>query len=317
MIGCNLPDIRELTMKLSHPKIGLLLLVILISTSGCGYINSIRAKSQLNEATSAYKDKKYEDAEKYARKAIELDPSYENAWMNLAIILQTEYRRGDPSDINRKRAEEAIEYYRKIEEKNPNSEQGDVAFAAVTKLLDYLAQSAGDQADKAEQPDQKSKFKEEEKKLKDELLDWVRLRAKNENVSKPKRAEAYAVLANKDWECSLAITDKNKQNVQKPDGSVVIQYKKPADPKDYDDALKCVTEGLELAETAISLDSESETAWSQKYALLMEAGKLAKMEGNDSKAADYEKQATAAGEQGKKLHDKAKAAPSPSPPPAG
>ena len=94
---------------------------------------------------------------------------------------------------------------------------------------------------------------------------------------------------------------------------MTVQYKKPAEPKDLDEATKCMTDGLQLAETAISMDPESETAWAQKYNLLLEAGKLAKMEGNEGKATDYEKQATVAREQGRKLHDKAKPATAPQP----
>lgn len=276
-------------MKLSHLRIGLFVLILLISTSGCGYINGIRAKSQLNEAVSAYKDKRYDEAEKYARKAIYLDPSNENGPLILAVILQTEYRRGDTSEVNVKRAEEAIQLYKEVEQKDPNNDQ---AFTTVTVLLGYLGKS-------------------------DEQIEWVKARSTNEAVAKDKRAEAYAFLANKKWDCSREVTDKNQQRVQKPDGSVVIQYKKPSDSKEYDDATKCMTEGLQLAETAISMDPESETAWAQRYNLLLEAGKLAKMEGNESKATDYEKQATDAREQGRKLHEKAKPAASPTPPPAG
>lgn len=274
-------------MKLSHLRIGLLILALLVSTSGCGYVNSIRAKSQLNEAVSAYKDKRYDEAEKYARKAISLDPTNENGPLILAVVLQTEYRRGDTSDVNVKRAEEAIQLYKEVEKSDPNNDQ---AFTTVTVLLGYLGRS-------------------------DEQVEWVKARANNGSVSKEKRAEAYAFLANKDWDCSREVTDKNQQRVQKGD-TVVLQYKKPTDSKEYDDAVKCMTEGLQLAETAISMDPESETAWAQKYNLLLEAGKLAKMDGNDSKATEYEKQATDAREQGKKLHEKAKAAQTP-PPPAG
>lgn len=272
-------------MKLSQAKLGLLVLVLAVGASGCGYINNIRAKSQLNEAVSAYKDKRYDEAEKYARKAMYLDPSNENAPLILAVILQTKYRRGDTSEVNIKRAEEAIALYKEVEKKDPNNDQ---AFTTVTVLLGNLGKS-------------------------DEQLEWVKQRANNEAVTKSKRAEAQAFLANKKWECSLAITDKNKQTVKNPDGSMTVQYKKPTDSPEYDQAVKCMTEGLQLAETAISMDSESETAWAQKYNLLLEGGKLAKMEGNDSKAADYEKQATTAREQGRKLHEKAKPAASPQP----
>ena len=312
-------------MKLSHLKIGLLLSFLLVTASGCGYINSIRAKSQLNEAVSAYKDKKYDEAEKYARKAIYLDPANENAPMILAIILQTEYRRGDVSDLNVGRAEEAINLYKQMYEKDPNN---DDLFTAVTGLYGYLIQAAGqhveqlnDQISKAgDNQDQqgkltaeKSDWENKQTKWTEDQTNWVVQRSKSENVAKSKRSDAYAFLANKKWDCSLAITTKHQQSVAQPDGSTVIKYKKAEDPAEYQKAVQCMTEGLDLAKTAIDLDPESETAWAQRYNLLLEAGKLAKMEGNESKATDLEKQATEAANKVKELHAKSKPAPSPQP----
>jgi tetratricopeptide (TPR) repeat protein len=273
-------------MKLSHARIGILILTILLATSGCGYINGIRAKSQLNEAVSAYKDKKYDDAEKYARKAMELDPTNENAPLILAVTLQTQYRRGDPSDLNVKRAEEAINLYKQVEAKDPNNDQ---AFTAVTILLGYLNKT-------------------------DELRTWLEKRANDGSVSSERRSDAYAFLANKDWECSIEVTDQNKQNVSKPDGSVTVQYKKPQDASQYDKALQCMTHGLQMAETSISMNSENETAWGQKYNLLREAAKLAKMDENESKAADYEKQALDALKRTQQLHEKNKTPETPAQP---
>jgi tetratricopeptide (TPR) repeat protein len=273
-------------MKLSHARIGILILTILVATSGCGYINGIRAKSQLNEAVSAYKDKKYDDAEKYARKAMELDPTNENAPLILAVTLQTQYRRGDPSDPNVKRAEEAINLYKQVEAKDPNNDQ---AFTAVTILLGYLNRT-------------------------DELRTWLEKRANNGAVSSERRSDAYAFLANKDWECSIEVTDKNKQNVSKPDGSVSVQYKKPQDAGEYDKAQQCMTHGLQMAETAISMNPDNETAWGQKYNLLREAAKLAKMDENESKAADYEKQALEALKRTQQLHEQNKTPETPAQP---
>jgi hypothetical protein len=115
------------------------------------------------------------------------------------------------------------------------------------------------------------------------------------NAPQEKRSQAYTVLASKDWQCSYTITEQpdNKVAVQKAD-KTVIQYKKPKDQKDYDEAMRCVTDGLQLANQAVSLDPNSEQAWSFKTNLLLERVKLAKMDGKDSEADDYQKQADAA-----------------------
>lgn len=278
-------------MKLSRPTIGLFVLIAIVSASGCGYINSIRAKSQLNEAVSSYKDKKYDDAEKYARKAMELDPANKNAPLILAVILQTLYRRGDEDPANRAKAEEALKLYQEVVKNEPNNDQ---AFTAVTVLLGYLGRT-------------------------DEQVQWVEARANNDAVSRERRSDAIAFLTNKDWNCSLAVTDskESKVLVQKGD-TVVIQYKKPEDVKKYEEAMACMTRGLERAEKAINLNPESDTAWALKSNLLREAAKIAKMDENEDKAKEYEKQATDAAKQSTELKlKKNQQQAQPSPPPAG
>ena len=106
-----------------------------------------------------------------------------------------------------------------------------------------------------------------------------------------KRAEAYVVLASKDWNCSFQITDlpSNKIQTATP-GKVTISYKKPNDQKDFDTAQMCVKRGLEDVENALKFDPNSESAWSYKTNLLIEAAKLAEMEGNTERKAALEKQ---------------------------
>ncbi len=56
-----------------------------------------------------------------------------------------------------------------------------------------------------------------------------------------------------------------------------------------------MTRGLEEAETAIKYDPNSESAWSYKTNLLLEAAKIADMEGKADQKAQYQKQAEVAG----------------------
>ena len=111
-----------------------------------------------------------------------------------------------------------------------------------------------------------------------------------------KRAEAYAILAGKDWDCSFKVTELPDVKVANDPGKPAgITYKKPKEQKDFDKIQRCVTRGLEQAETAIKFDSNNESAWSYKTNLLLEAAKLADMEGKADQKAQYQKQADAAG----------------------
>src|SRR2546421_6056456 len=272
-------------MKLSRTGLILLASAALICASGCSYINRLRAKSELNQVAQNYKDKKYAEAEQHAKKALELDPDNESAPLFVARTIHAQVRRGDKTDANLAKASEAIEAYKKIEAKDPNNDE---AFSAVTVLYGQLDQT-------------------------DEQMKWVEQRASNEAVSPEKRSIAFAILSDKDWQCSIAVTDSNdnKHTVQKPDGSVFIQYTKPKDPQQFDDAKKCVARGLERVEKAISLNPNNENAYGQKYKLLQEAKKLALMEDKKDEAAQYAKQAEDAAKRSGELRKQNQPSPSP------
>jgi hypothetical protein len=105
------------------------------------------------------------------------------------------------------------------------------------------------------------------------------------------RSELYTVLAGQSWDCSYKITDlpEVKLMVVKGNNATVI-YKKPAAQKDFESAQACVKRGLDEAETALKLDPDNESAWSYKMNLLLEAAKLAEMEGDSIHKAAYRKQ---------------------------
>src|SRR3954447_2152190 len=108
-------------MKLSRTGLGLVALVALLSTSGCSYINRIRAKNELNQVAQNYKDKKFAEAELHAKRAVELDPSNENAPLFLARTIHAQFRRGDNTPENLAKAKEAVEAYKQIAAKDPNN----------------------------------------------------------------------------------------------------------------------------------------------------------------------------------------------------
>jgi tetratricopeptide (TPR) repeat protein len=273
-------------MKLSQARIGLLAIVVLVSASGCGYINGLRAKNELNKVAQSYKEKKFAEAEMHAKRALELDPANENAPVFIARTIHAQYRKGVDTPENVAKANEAIQAYRDISKKDPNNDE---AFTAVTVLLGSLNKP-------------------------DEQRQWVEERANNGNVEPKKRADALAFLASKDWECSNQVTDapSNQQKVEKGT-TVVIVYVKPKDAAEYDKAVRCMTVGLEKAENAIKLDNDNEKAWSQKYNLLLEAKKLAQMDEKADKAQELAKQAEEALKRTQELYEKKKAT---QPPPA-
>jgi tetratricopeptide (TPR) repeat protein len=256
-------------MKLSQTGIVILLAILVATSSGCGVINRIRAKNQLNEAAKAYREGHFPEAEQHSRRAAELDPNNKTAPMFIARTIHAQYRPGVQSPENIAKAQEAITAYQQLLANNPQDEE---AYKAIAYLYEATKQD-------------------------DKLRQWISARAASDTIPAEKRAESYVVLASKDWDCSFKITEQptNKtttldQNTNK----ATVSYKKPKDQKDFDQAQMCVKQGLVEAENAIKFDPNNESAWSYKTNLLLEASKLAEMDGKPDQKAQYQKDYEAA-----------------------
>ncbi|HYE64361.1 MAG TPA: hypothetical protein VD966_02190 [Pyrinomonadaceae bacterium] len=281
-------------MKLSQARITILILIMLATTSGCGVINRIRAKNELNEAARAYKAGRFAEAEEHSKRALELDPEQRTAPFFVARTIHAQYKPGVDTPQNVEKARQAIEAYKKLLAEDPNNEE---AYKAIAALYGAL----------------------KEDKLQRE---WIMQRASSESAPVEKRAEAFTVLASKEWDCSYKITElpDSKQTVMK-EGKALIVYKKPSNQQDLEEAKQCIARGMEFANRAISLDPNNESAWSYKTNLLLESAKIAEMEGNAEQKAQYTKEAEEAQQQTKRLSEenqrrKEEAAKKAPPPPA-
>jgi tetratricopeptide (TPR) repeat protein len=282
-------------MRFSWSRIGAtaILALFVAAGAGCTLVNKIRAKNELNETARAYREGHFEEAEQHAKRALYLDPDNKTAAIFIARVIHQQYKPGVENPENVQRARDAIEAYRKILEKDPNNDE---AYKAISVLY--------------------SAIKDEPK-----LREWIMKRANDSNMSSEKRAEAYAILAGKDWDCSYKITELPDVKLTTNEGGTPhVSYKKPKDQKDFDTSQKCVARGLEEAETAIKYDPNNESAWSYKTSLLLEAAKLADMDGKQPEKDQYQKQADVAGkraaalaEQRRKKEEEAEAAASPTP----
>lgn len=253
-------------MRLSRSRIcAIAILALFVGFgAGCSLIGKVRAKNELNEAAKSYKEGHFEDAEQHARRALSFDPSNRTATVFIARIVHQQYKPGVEAPDNIQKAHDAIEAYKRVLQIDPKNEE---AFQAIS----YLYAAIKDDAN---------------------LRQWISARANDPNETSEKRADAFAILAGKDWDCSYKITELPDVKVVAGEGKV--NYQKPKDPKDFDTIQQCVTRGLQEAETAIKYNPNNEKAWSYKTNLLMEAAKIAKMNNDANGAAQYERQAEVA-----------------------
>jgi tetratricopeptide (TPR) repeat protein len=252
-------------MKLSETRIAIALAILVVTTSsGCGIVNRVRAKNELNEAARAYHEGHFPVAEQHSRRALELDPDNKTASVFIARTIHAQYRAGVQTPENVAKANEAIQAYQQILAKDPKNDE---AYKAIAYLYGALKDD-------------------------DKLKAWISARANDASIEPKKRSESYIVLASKDWDCSFKITElpTNKTTTLQDGNRAVVSYKKPKEQKDFETAQKCVTRGLEGVENAIKLDPDSEGAWSYKTNLLLEAVKLAEMDGQLDRKAQLDKQ---------------------------
>jgi hypothetical protein len=265
-------------MRFSWSRIGAIAILVLFvaAGAGCTLANKIRAKNELNETARSYRDGHFDEAEQHARRALAFEPTNKTAAIFIARILHQQYKPGVDTPDNIAKAKEAIEAYKNILQMDPKDEE---SYKAISVLYSAIKDD-------------------------DKLREWISRRANDTTLKNEQRAEAYAILAGKDWDCSFKVTELPDVKVANDPGKPAgITYKKPKEQKDFDKIQRCVTRGLEEAETAIKYDAYNESAWSYKTNLLLEAAKLADMDGKADQKAQYQKKADEAGKRATALAD--------------
>jgi len=222
-----------------------------------------QAKQELNEAAQAYRNGNFAEAQAHSEKALLLDPQNKTALVFVARTIHAQYRPGIVTPENVAKAREAIIAYQRILDRTPGDDE---AYKAVAYL--YAA------------------LKEE-----DLLRDWILRRASDVSMPNDKRAEAFVVLASKDWDCSFKITEQPGIKVMTVDGNkAFVSYRMPKERVEFERAKECANRALELVNMAITLTPENETAWSYKTNILLELQKLSEMSGDAQNKAELHRQ---------------------------
>jgi tetratricopeptide (TPR) repeat protein len=222
-----------------------------------------QVKQELDEAAEAYRKGDFAAAQAHSERALLLDPQDKKAPFFVARSMHAQYKPGDFTPENLAKAREAIIAYQRILERLP---QDDEAYKAIAYLYGAVKE--------------------------DELLrEWILQRAGNVSLPNDKRAEAFVVLASKDWNCSFQITELPNHKVTTINGNkAYVRYKMPKERVQFERARECADHGLEMANTAITLTPEYESAWAYKTNILLELAKLAEMLGERQRKTELNQQ---------------------------
>lgn len=232
--------------------ISLILLTVLVGAN-CTYYNRVLARKNLVDGGTAYKDRKFEEAEQYFRYAVDRDPESTEGRTARLFLARTLHSRFIGDRQKTELAEEAIKEYKGVLAVDIKDQS---SFNAVANLLENLNRN-------------------------DEWQQWITERTNNEQVPAEQRAEALTKLAAKKYSCANEISDVEpvKKTVTK-DGKQIFEFSKPQDPAAFQTFGRCVQEGSELIDRAVKLDNNSDAVWSYKANMLVQQSRLAEMNGN-------------------------------------
>lgn len=98
-------------MKLQGKWLTILLLVLILPLSGCGFIQKLRARDALNKGVRAFTEQKYDQASTYFEEAIRLDPSFKIPRTYLATTYTSQFVPGSPDPKSQEMAQKAIQTF--------------------------------------------------------------------------------------------------------------------------------------------------------------------------------------------------------------
>lgn len=241
------------------------------------------SRKNLVDGSAAYKERKFDQAEELFRRAAARDPEGKTVEGRTALLFlaRTLHSKYIGNRQNTAWAEEAIEVYKKSLAVDKNDQS---SYKAIASLYENL-----------QKPDEWQK--------------WVTSRANDASIQPQYRAEALTSLAAKQNTCANEITDteQTKKTVKK-DGKDAYQFVKPANPEDLTKLQQCVADGNRLIDQAVALEPDTvknakslnpssmtdqqlkesldvikpfESARSYHASLLLQAMRLAEMEGRN------------------------------------
>lgn len=241
-----------------------------------------QVQRELNEAARAYREGNYAEAQAHSERALLLDPQNKTAPFFVARTIHAQYKPGDFTLENTAKARQAIIAYQRILDRLPDDDE---AYKAIAYLYGALKEDAL-------------------------LHQWILQRAGNVSIAKEKRAEAFVVLASKGWDCSFGITELPNNKITTIDARKAhVRYRMPKEAVEFERAKECANRGLEMANMAIALTPENESAWAYKTNILLELAKLAEMSGEVQHKSELQRQYDEALKQTTKLSQRSQSNP--------
>jgi len=239
------------------------LAVLVGAGSGCGYINKVRAKAELNDGAREYNNGNFSVAERHFKTAEEIDPDNPKAYLFYAQAVNAQV----PSIPDKVAAMRAIKAFEAALEKDPKN---DVIYAFIAHLYDT---SLGDQ---------------------DKQFEWLLRRANLPGVKDDVKRDVFYNIGVNKWKDAFPLTtrwtDLTKGASRADDPMYHIYMRSDMPAEDRKKAEAATAEGLDYLNKALALDADYANAYSYVALLNREQAKLADKDPDKKKyLADYQK----------------------------
>jgi len=215
-----------------------LLTVAMPLLSGCGFIQRLRARDNLNKGVKAFTEQKYDEAAQYFEKSAQQDPEFDVALMYLATAYTSQFIPGSTDPKSNEMASKAIETFKEVvstakDPAHPNVNAMLSIASLYYQLKDY-----------------------------DQSKEWCNRVLKIE----PQNAEAFYRIAVIDYDDSLAATGIQGENVEF------------LTPEEVSRTQTAINEGLSCLEEALKIRPDYFDAMEYQNLLWREKAKFEKDE---------------------------------------
>lgn len=235
------------------------LLGVMVLLTGC---QKLKARDELNQGVTAYRNQKYADAVEHFKLAVELDPEFPTARLYLAMSYFSQFIPGATSEDNLKMARSAEAEFKNVLKANPNDE---IAVESLASLYYNEAQGESSLDAKIEKLNVATEWY-------DKLIQL-----------NPNKKEAYYTMGVIAWAKTYPRRMTARSDLgMKPDAPGPIKDKKKLEELRSKN-LDAVEKGIEYLDKAIQIDNEYDDAMAYINLLYRERADLRENQG------EYEK----------------------------
>jgi len=245
-----------------------LLVTAVVSLQGCGLVNKLRAKNELNEGVRTFNKGKYEESKKIFEQALEYDPDNVNARFFYAMALNALFEKSlNSQEIDKSGSiqlgQQVIDAFQKVYDASTDLKFRDRSISFIAKAYKSLRdQVYNPKTDKAQYDDARAKY-----------LGYLEKRADLEGQTNEVKAQMYYTIADDYWKESHEIIEGYAKRDPATPAAPATYSELPPDKLPQINA--AVAKSHEYMQKAISMNPNYPEPYLGEKLLYLEEAKLA------------------------------------------